>query len=141
MNLNQITIKSKDVNCAVEFYKKLGLQLIVDSRPRYVRFESPEGESTFSISHDDQVKDVSTTIYFEVDNIDRVYNKIKGQSVNFTSPPEDKKWLWREASLKDPDGHPLIIFSAGNNRKCPPWRLVKKRWFEYFADSPVNLMK
>ena len=66
MNLNQITIKSPDVNRAVEFYQKLGLRLIVDSSPRYVRFECPNGESTFSVSHADVVKDVSTIMYFEV---------------------------------------------------------------------------
>lgn len=53
MNLNQITIKSSDVNRAVQFYQKLGLRLIVDSSPRYVRFELPIGGSTFSISHSD----------------------------------------------------------------------------------------
>jgi len=49
MNLNQITIPSLDVVTATEFYKKLGLFLIVDALPRYVRFECPDGDSTFSI--------------------------------------------------------------------------------------------
>ncbi len=38
MNLNQITIPSVDLEKAVVFYKKLGLHLIVDALPRYVRF-------------------------------------------------------------------------------------------------------
>ena len=49
MNLNQVTIPSVDVIKSVEFYKKLGLRLIVDASPRYVRFEVPDGEATFSI--------------------------------------------------------------------------------------------
>lgn len=48
MNLNQVTVYSKDVGKAVEFYKKLGLLLIVDSVPHYARFECPNGDSTFS---------------------------------------------------------------------------------------------
>jgi len=50
MNLNQITIPSIDLEKAVVFYKKLGLQLIVDALPKYVRFECPDGESTFFYS-------------------------------------------------------------------------------------------
>jgi len=44
MNLNQITIPSVDVVKAVEFYKQLGMKLIVDSMPRYVRFECVDGD-------------------------------------------------------------------------------------------------
>ena len=138
-----------DVNAAVTFYLKLGLKLIVDSRPRYVRFESfntdgkshSRGDSTFSVSHAKTVSDISTTLYFEVDDLDKTYSTIKSQGLDFVSKPEDKRWLWREASLKDPDGRPLILYSAGINRKNPPWRVKKKRWFEYFSECPVNLMK
>ena len=48
MNLNQVTIPSLDVAKSVEFYKTLGLQLIVDAAPRYVRFLCPDGDATFS---------------------------------------------------------------------------------------------
>jgi hypothetical protein len=32
-------------------------------------------------------------------------------------------WLWREARLRDPDGHRVCLYRAGQNRKNPPWRL------------------
>lgn len=130
MNLNQITIKSSDVNRAVEFYLKLGLHLIVDSRPRYVRFECPIGDSTFSVSNEAAAKDVSTahstTLYFEIEDLDQAYKRLKALGIHFTSGPQDKDYLWREARLNDPDGHPLVIFSAGINRKNPPWRVLQK---------------
>lgn len=141
MNLNQITIKSQDVNRSVEFYQKLGLRLIVDSSPRYVRFECPGGDSTFSISHGEVTKDPSTVMYFEVTDLDQCHQKLKAQGILFTTEPEDKDWLWRESGLHDPDGHPLILFTAGSNRRNPPWRIVVKHWYEYFSQSPVNLMK
>lgn len=47
MDLNQVTIPSNDVNRSVDFYRTLGLQLIVDSIPRYARFECPDGDATF----------------------------------------------------------------------------------------------
>ena len=141
MNLNQITIKSTDVNRSMAFYKKLGLQLIVDSSPRYVRFVCPQGGSTFSVSHASSVPDAATVVYFEVAHLDLVHKNLTAQGIDFTSAPEDKPWLWREAGLRDPDGQPLILFTAGINRINPPWKLWTKRWFEYLAESPVNLMK
>ena len=71
MNLNQITIPSLDVNKATEFYKKLSLILIVDALPRYVRFECPNGDSTFSIHKVDQLpKGEGISFYFEVEDLD-----------------------------------------------------------------------
>jgi catechol 2,3-dioxygenase-like lactoylglutathione lyase family enzyme len=49
MNLNQVTVATTDVARAIGFYSTLGLRLIVESIPRYARFECPDGESTFSI--------------------------------------------------------------------------------------------
>jgi hypothetical protein len=34
-------------------------------------------------------------------------------------------YLWREAFLRDPDGNVIVLFSAGENRLNPPWRLPK----------------
>jgi predicted enzyme related to lactoylglutathione lyase len=124
MNLNQITIPSLDVNKATEFYKKLSLILIVDALPRYVRFECPNGDSTFSIHKVDQLpKGEGISIYFEVEDLDYEVNILKEKGITFTSEPEDKPWLWREAHLKDPDGNQIILFNAGDNRKNPPWKI------------------
>ncbi len=71
MNLNQVTIPSKDVPIAIDFYQKLGLHLIVDSRPRYARFECPEGEATFSIHRVERLPEgPGTTVYFECGDLD-----------------------------------------------------------------------
>ena len=66
MDLNQVTIPSIDVNESVIFYKKLGLLLIVDASPRYVRFEVPDGNTTFSIHQVEKLpKGEGITLYFE----------------------------------------------------------------------------
>ena len=39
--------------------------------------------------------------------------------------PTDQPWLWREAYLNDPDGNPLCLYHAGENRLNPPWRLTQ----------------
>ena len=124
MNLNQITIPSINVEKAVEFYKILGLKLIVDSIPRYVRFECPDGDASFSIHHVEELpKGNGITIYFEDEDLDNWVEKLQQKGIIFSELPNDKPWLWREAHLKDLDGNNLILFHAGKNRKNPAWRI------------------
>ena len=124
MDLNQVTISSIDVKKSIEFYKILGLRLIVDSILWYARFECPDGNSTFSIhSSEEPTIGCGTTIYFEDDNLNEIVKNLIEKGIEFTQLPEDKIWLWREAHLKDPDGNNIILFKAGRNRKYPSWRI------------------
>lgn len=124
MNLNQVTIPSLDVEISTVFYKKLGLRLIVESLPNYVRFECPDGESTFSVHKVDYLPEgQGITIYFEDENLNEVVETLQKKGLVFHELPEDKPWLWREAHLFDPDGNHIILFHAGKNRKNPPWRV------------------
>ena len=121
MEINQVTLVCKDYDVLVSFYRKLGLTQIVDSPPRYARFETPGG-STLSI-HKGEVGSMSTVIYFEVDDVDAAVASIQEQGLEFESEPVDQPWLWREAHLRDPAGNRLCIYHAGENRRFPPWRL------------------
>lgn len=124
MRLNQITIPSLNVEKSVNFYKKLGMHLIVDALPRYVRFELPDGEATFSIHLVEKMPiGDGITIYFEDDNLDELVKQLQQKGIEFTQLPTDQRWLWREAHLLDPDGNKIILFFAGDNRKNPPWRI------------------
>lgn len=123
MNLNQVTVNSRDVAKSVAFYRQLGLVLIVDSIPRYARLECPEGGSTFSIHHDEHASPGNVTLYFECADLDEKFSVLKSQGIDFDNEPVDQPWLWREVRLKDPDGHQLILFYAGENRKNPPWKI------------------
>jgi len=126
MDLNQVTISAKDVEKSTLFYKQLGLHLIVDAIPKYVRFECPNGHSTFSIHKVDTVnttKSNSITIYFENENLDQTVDNLQKKGLTFTQLPEDMPWLWREAHLYDPDGNKIILYYAGKNRKNSPWRI------------------
>jgi len=123
MNLNQVTVPSHDLEIAIPFYEKLGLNLIVKALPHYARFECPDGESTFSLHQVDQINPNNDIwVYFEVDQLDQKVAELINLGIQFDEMPEDKSWLWREARLKDPDGNQLILYYAGENRKNPPWR-------------------
>ncbi len=128
MNLNQVTIPSIDVAKSAAFYKTLGLQLIVDALPRYVRFECPDGEATFSIHKVDELpKGNGVMVYFENENLDKKVQDLINKGIEFEELPNDKTWKWREARLKDPDNNQIIIFRAGKNRKNPPWRIKSEK--------------
>ena len=123
MDLNQITVPCLDYDESVAFYRRLGLTQIVDSPPRYARFETPAG-STLSL-HAASAKDVAAgvTIYFEVDDVDATVAALAKDGIAFDSEPTDERWLWREARLRDPAGNRLCIYRAGENRRYPPWRI------------------
>lgn len=124
MNLNQVTIVVRDVPHSINFYETLGLKLIVHTDNNYARFECPEGDATFSLEKGEPVKGKGNiTVYFEIDNLDTFVVALMKKGIELESLPEDKPWLWREASLYDPDDNKIILFTAGINRKNPPWRL------------------
>jgi len=123
MDLNQVTVGAVDLERSEAFYHLLGLRLIVKS-DRYLRFECPDGVGTFSIDLVGEVPDVeAVTIYFEDADVDGVVERLEQAGLDFEHPPTDMPWLWREARLRDPDGHRLCIFQAGANRHDPPWRV------------------
>ncbi len=124
MNLNQITVPSLDVEKSIIFYQKLGLKLIVHSNVHYARFECPDGDSTFSIHETDQLPSGDgISVYFEIEKLDPTVEKLVSIGIQFDELPKDQPWLWREARLKDPDGNQLILYTAGVNRKNPPWKI------------------
>lgn len=103
MNLNQITVPSKDLTKSIPFYQQLGLNLIVHSNDEYARFESPNGDSTFSLHLVDKLsRGEGIWVYFECENLDEHVSNLENSGIIFEEFPNDKRWLWREARLKIP---------------------------------------
>lgn len=126
MKLHQVTIPAVDLDASVSFYRRLGLKLIVHAPPRYARLETPDGEtlSLHTVAADDLPgPEGRAMIYFEVVDPDARYRELVEEGLEFDSEPEDKRWLWREARLRDPAGNPLCLFHAGKARRFPPWRV------------------
>lgn len=124
MNLNQITIPVTDLKRSIDFYQRIGLRLIVHSNDHYARFLCPDGTTTFSLHLEPSVaKGYTPWIYFETPDVASKVHELQQQGIAFESEATDQPWLWTEARLKDPDGHQLIVYHAGENRTNPPWRL------------------
>lgn len=123
MNLNQVTLPAIDVERSAAFYRRLGFKQIVSSLPKYVRFECRDGGSTFSLHAAASPVAAGIIVYFECEDLDAEYQRLRAQGVEFDSPPTEQTWLWREAYLKDPDGNLICLYHAGANRRFPPWRI------------------
>jgi len=123
MKLNQVTLPSLDVPGSIEFYKTLGLELIVYTGSHYARFVCPQDQTTLSLH---QVEELpvgqGVIIYFEVEDLDFTVERFISQGIEFTEMPVDRPWLWREAVLYDPNGNKIILYYGGENRLNPPWK-------------------
>jgi len=125
LRLNQVSIPTSDLARSIKFYRGLGLQLIVqDDSSGYARLLLPDGGSTVSLQvAAPPISGSDVIIYFECDDLDDRVDRLRAAGYAFSSMPQDQTWLWREATLEDPDGQRLCLFCAGPNRRDPPWRL------------------
>lgn len=124
MRLNQVTAAATDLEASIAFYRTLGLKLIVKSS-HYARFELPQGEATFSLHAVEGPIPCANApqLYFEVDDVEREVARLKQTGIAFEREPEQQRWLWHEAWLRDPAGNSICIYHAGENRHHPPWRI------------------
>ncbi len=125
-DLNQVTLPARDLAESIDFYRRLGLRLIVDSpETAYARFALPGGASTLSLHVDVGVcTPPAPAIYFETREPERVVEELRTAGITPVEALEDKPWLWREAWYADPAGNRLCVYNAGRNRKDPPWRIA-----------------
>ena len=121
ISLNQVTVGASDYAASVAFYTALGLRQIVDSPDNgYARFEADNGV-TFSVHVGGAPG--SATVYFESRRLDAWVAELIAAGLIFAQMPKDEDWLWREARLRDPHGNVVCLYSAGENRRYPPWRV------------------
>lgn len=115
--LDQVAVGCDDFAASRAFYAALGLRLVVDSADRYARFEAAGG-ATLSVSQGS-----SPAMYLEHDDLDAAVAVAEAAGVTFDAPPQDQRWLWREAWTRDPAGNRVCLYRAGENRRYPPWRI------------------
>lgn len=127
MNLNHVTLPSRDVVRAAAFYRGLGLTQIVAAPPRYARFTLPAGDSTLSLHHVDAPLAAShVELGLEcasADELDALVARLQQAGHPLVHAPIDQSWRWREARIQDPDGNVLLLFHGGAIRRDPPWKV------------------
>jgi hydroxymethylpyrimidine/phosphomethylpyrimidine kinase len=121
--LNHVTLPASDYEASVAFYDRLGCRQIVASPPRYARFEVAGG-MTLSIEVKDSAEPPSTTEhFFQCADIDAEVARLSAEGIGFDIPPEDRPYLWRVAETRDPHGNRICLYSTGEIRRFPSWRV------------------
>ncbi len=121
--LNQVTLPAGDYEASVAFYRLLGCRQIVASPPRYARFEVPGG-MTLSVEVADPLDPPSTTEhFFQCVDVDSEVARLRASGIEFEVMPEDRPYLWRVAETRDPHGNRIRLYTPGEIRRFPPWRI------------------
>ena len=112
---------SENLNNLVPFYRDtLGLKLTMES-PNYVVFggESPEapwlGIGTHSEVHGRNSDPARSMVGIGCDNVQSEWQRLQGEGVEFIEPPTkygDDMWI---ATLRDPEGNLVQLFSIQSN--------------------------
>lgn len=61
---------------------------------------------------DKEAPTATSVIYFEVENLDEVYRKLREQGVKFVTEPKEQGWGGRTAVMLDPDNNILVLSEA-----------------------------
>jgi len=124
MRLNHVTLIVTDFARSTAFYRALGLVPIVHEPPRYARFQCPDSDETLSIEvTGEAAAPARAQLYFECRDLDRTVAQLKAKGLVFQQDPTDMSYLWREARVRDPDGHDIRLYFAADNRLNPPWKV------------------
>lgn len=124
MRLNHVTLIVTDFDRSAAFYRSLGLVPIVHEPPRYARFRCPDSDETLSIEVTGEPPGPARAqLFFECPDLDETVTRLKRDGVTFVQDPTDMPYLWREARIRDPDGHDIRLYFAEDNRLNPPWKV------------------
>ena len=130
LRLNHAHVSATDIPRAVAYYERLGSEPVV-LEAHYARFLLPDGGSTFSVhlaERADAVGAAGAAIHLECESageLDATVAELQAAGVVFDSGPVDMPYLWREATLRDPDWNTIVLYHAGENRLNPPWRVQR----------------
>jgi catechol 2,3-dioxygenase-like lactoylglutathione lyase family enzyme len=109
MTGSRYVLAVKNLKASADFYKsKLGFKtlwegggwhFLIRDNIKIMMGECPEEQSA------DEIGDHSYFAYFEIENIDDLYDEFKLNKVQILSDIENKPWGQREFSIRTVDGH------------------------------------
>jgi lactoylglutathione lyase len=125
MKLSQIRLMVKDFNKSVAFYKNVMEfpVVMIEEKMQYASFNTGEiklellsrasmaevlGEKELPI---DAVSQSKFLLDVAVDDVDKIYNRLKEKGAESVTEPYDRKeWNARVAHFRDPDGNIIEIY-------------------------------
>jgi predicted enzyme related to lactoylglutathione lyase len=120
LSFNHAMVYVENVPRALAFYAgRLGFRLI-EEMDGYARLEAPGGRSTLGLHQkpaDGRAPEIR--LYFEVDGLGELCDSLAASGTEFVQPPKAMPWGWTHAYMKDPDGHEISLYRAGEGRFRP----------------------
>jgi predicted enzyme related to lactoylglutathione lyase len=123
--LKSACIITQDVRRLCNFYQSV-LDITVECNDIYAAFPTPGAElSIFSAQgmeemapgSMDNVGGGSTILEFEVEDVDREYERLKALKVAVVKPPTTQPWGIRSVWFRDPDGNKVNFFAHVSNEQ------------------------
>jgi predicted enzyme related to lactoylglutathione lyase len=117
--LNLVVLRSPDLNRAVAFYSKLGLQF---TKHRHgtgpAHFSAELAGTIFELypQSADGASTLGTRVGFAVDSIDQTITALRDYAGAVVSPAKDSEW-GRRAVVADPDGHRVELLQLVASKK------------------------
>ncbi len=108
MKLRCINIVSQVPESMTAFYERVFALKAVELVPG--RWELKIGDITLVFTHTCDkvvVPADSCGLEFEVENVDREYERVLAAGIETSGPPVTYPWKWRAFAVKDPDGNNL----------------------------------
>jgi len=128
VSLNHVIIWVRKVPPSLRFYRDLLGFRTIESMAGYARLKSPYGGATLALHETRDGKSPAGTrqvvLYFETRDLAKLCQRLQGKGVRFDQPPMRMPWGWDHAYLRDPDGHEISLYWAGQKRfrKTPPMK-------------------
>ena len=103
----------KSLDKTAHFYQQLGFEVQKsDDAVRIIfgdyRFAFID-EKKFSYNATG-LKGSGIMVYFEVEDMDKFYESVKGKGVKTEGEPIEQPWGKKELTIQDPDGYKLVFF-------------------------------
>jgi methylmalonyl-CoA/ethylmalonyl-CoA epimerase len=114
--IGQLMIPVEDLDRAVTFYRDtLGLRFLFTAPPQMSFFQSGNIRLLIGVLPADHARHRGSAIYFQVADIQAVYQTLAQRGVTFGAPPHvvhrtptSELWL---SEFRDPDGNQLALMS------------------------------
>lgn len=109
--LNAVILNVADkamLRSCVEWYLKLGLELSSEEPEESAFFNTGNG-ALFAIHLAKTVGHSEAGVYFEVENVELLYQKLLQEGFEFQNPPAKQPWGYICAWLRDPAGHQIAL--------------------------------
>ena len=120
MKLKQTRLVTEDVPRLTRFYEAVTGASRAPGGPTYVEFQTPCAglaivssgvRDAYGLDTVAAAANRSAILDFEVEDVDREYNRLRGIVSDWVLPPANQSWGTRAILFRDPDGNLINCFA------------------------------